>query len=120
MRFVVHRTSTCFDESNPPCDNAAIATIERWDCRTFKTEAEHDARFPIGPWRSHGTNHGVWSGGIKRQMDDAKAWTIDIDSLDDLVQFVAVNGKIVLSEADCDTHGESALPEIEIYDDYRE
>jgi len=48
-------------------------------------------------------------------------WTIDIDTLEELMAFVKAHDSIVLSDA-VTLYGtdEKSLPFIEIYDDYRE
>lgn len=43
-------------------------------------------------------------------------WQIEINSLDELCEFINKNGAIVLSPQ----HSSNGLYEIEIYDDYRE
>jgi hypothetical protein len=43
-----------------------------------------------------------------------KIWMIDIENLNDLLSFAKEHGSIVFSNDDGD------LPEVEIYDDYRE
>lgn len=47
MRFLISRTSMY---SKQPCDRAYKAEEKTWDLRTFKSEEEHDTRFPDEPW----------------------------------------------------------------------
>jgi len=113
MKFLVGRTSLAFHENNKPCEGAYYDSYIHIDERTVDDPAK------IGPtigrsewWYSRGTNHRIEDGHIKRDVED-KRWFVDIDSLEDLLDFVSRNSRsIVLSTFD--------FPEIEIYDDYRE
>jgi len=120
MRFIVTRTSTWSD--NRPCDEAVPVTLEWWDCRTFKTEQEHDNRLALtdGPWRSKGSEHGAWEEGIRRRLDDRQAWAVDLPDLAALMAFAAKHGQLVIEGPRPHEHGDTALPSIEIYDGYRE
>ena len=62
----------------------------------------------------YGDNKPV-EGSFKSQCGD---WLIEIKTLDDLIDFVKDNGCIVVS--DYSNIDENSIPEIEIYDDYRE
>ena len=114
MKFLVTRTSL-YSADTPPCPGAVLELLPSWDVRTFKTPAEHDARFPAEPWLKYGTEHTTWSGGIRRRLEDRAVWTIDIPNL---LAFVAEHGHCILEAANPDTG--KLLPSIEIYDDYRE
>jgi hypothetical protein len=121
MLFQVERTSRRLDDGKP-CPEAREDTIERWDRRTFKSPEEHDERFPHQPWYSKGTDHQIVYGprggaqGIKRRMEDARAWYVEIGSLEALMTFRAKHGEVILKTSDEDER----TPTLEIYDDYRE
>ena len=115
MKFRVERTSDWNDETQP-CPEAVSEMVPFWDCRTFKSPAEHDARLPGDPWLSRGSEHRFTYGprggvvGIERRLEDIKLWFITIDTLEELIAFSDKYGALVV-----DTE-----PSIEIYDGYRE
>lgn len=117
MEFEVTRTS--IHDHARPCPEAEERMVEQWDERTFKSPEEHDARFPSNPWLSRGRDHQLVHGprggvvGIRRRVDDRKAWFVEIESIDGLLAFMDKHGAVVLSR-------DGTWPELEIYDDYRE
>ena len=66
-----------------------------------------------GLWREEGNEHQILPNGhIRRRLADREVWVVEIETLDDLVEFSKKYGELVLNFKDC--------LEIEIYDDYRE
>lgn len=114
MRFTVTRTSQ-YGHETPPCEWAERQLVPYVDRRGFASEEEHDARFPAEPWRSRGVSHRLWEKGDERGIErvvQMEAWTIEIDTLDELIAFADAHGEIIVGAGD--------PPSIEIYDDYRE
>lgn len=109
----VERTSV-WDNKIAPCEEATRRPYTRVDERTFKTFAEHDAKWPR-PWESEGHNHRVTETGIARDFDDTD-WFVDFETADDLLAFLdkydqCVVGRFMFNEE---------IREIEIYDTWRE
>ena len=115
MKLEVKRTSIWGDEK--PCENATQAMVPHYDTRSC-SESDYDNRVRIlshgsdaKRWSEYGTEHTVKPNGhIIRRVEDKKVWVIDINSIDDLFNFVDANGDCVISKD----------RSIEIYDDYRE
>ncbi len=118
MLYTIKRTSI-YDDKVSPCEKAFKAKHEYWHTRTC-TEDEFNKRFSDreGMWRSKGKNHSTLNDGqyITRQEKDAELWSIEINSIEELMAFVAHNGEIIIKPEGYNTKS----PEIEIYDDYRE
>lgn len=117
MKFEVKRTSGWYNSQIPPCDNSKTEIVPSWDIRSL-TEEEYNARLAKreGNWRSRGHSHTVIEGGIARVLGSQQVWTIEINDLGQLMEFSENYGTILISAGN--ELGE--LPEIEIYDDYRE
>ena len=111
MRFVVTRASLWMDDS--PCEGGVLRDVvnyERWCIPTFEKFKElHQEEFT-----AMGFDHKKTKDGIQRSLP-LKKWTCDIDSLEDLMEFVDRNGEIVIRP-----QWQYDLPEIIIYDDYIE
>lgn len=125
MRFAVKRTISSYDDDAGPCPGAVKGTLPYWDCRTFKSPEEHDAKLKRRDgegWFDRGTEHQITYGprggvhGIKRRTEDVTAWFIEIDSIEALMAFYEEHGDLVLTES----FGNNGQPCIEIYDGYRE
>jgi len=111
MKFKVSRTST-YD--GQPCDEAYQSYIEYWHIRSC-TESEFNERFSAreGMWMAKGKNHHITKEGyISRQEEDRRVWCVDLNGLDDVLAFAEKYGSIII--------GTGVIPEVEIYDDYRE
>lgn len=113
MEFEVTRTSS---RSNvQPCKGAVQKDCIRTDVRTFKSPEDFQKRLNQD-WFADGDNHRkLKGGGIARDLP-TKAWFIEVNSLDDLMQMYHKLGDLVIRESWRRT-GEAC---IEIYDDYRE
>lgn len=116
MLFSINRTSA-FDDK--PCDESFLAKHEKWHTRTC-TEDEFNERYSNreGVWRSKGKNHTTLNDGrwVTRQEEDVELWSINIDTLEQLIELVNKYGDVILKQEGYSTK----TPEIEIYDDYRE
>lgn len=118
MIFQVVRTSNWGDEK--PFEDCIPIKLTRVETRTFRTPEEFDNKFGDreGKWLDCGTNHRVDARGyITRDRELVDEWGIEINSLEELINFknaVGVNLVIQTSWIDNKT------PCIEIYDDYRE
>jgi hypothetical protein len=63
----------------------------------------------------YGDNDIPCNGAFQKCFGHYKCWVIEINSLEELHEFIDENGPIVISKGNVD-----GLHEIEIYDDYRE
>ncbi len=116
MLFTINRTSTYNDDK--PCDEAFKSMHEFWHTRTVNEE-DFNAKFSHneGLWRSKGKNHTTTSEGwVTRQEDDVELWTIQIQSLPELMNLIKKHGRVIVTEQGYNTK----TPNIEIYDDWRE
>ncbi len=124
MKFIIRRTSL-YDDGVSPYPGAIQEQVPRYDIRTC-TE-EHFNQYIAGivgrmttprlKWRDFGTEHTVLPNGhIKRRMPkDETVWTIELNSLEELISLEKEVGKLVIShDAYINMHS------IEIYDTYRE
>lgn len=118
MLFQVTRTSAWHEEYKPH-EKCIPITLTRVDRRKFRTPEEHDEKIGAiyGNWFSLGSNHRITEDGIARDMEKRQAWAIEINSLEELMNFKdEVGCELVITTSYID--GE--FPQIEIYDDYRE
>ena len=117
MIFQVTRTSVWEEK---PWDNCIPIQLTRVETRTLHTPEEFDMRFGKreGKWLEKGTNHRINARGyITRDMELVDKWGIEINSLEELMDFQeAVGAELVLNTSWIDNE----TPCIEIYDDYRE
>jgi hypothetical protein len=114
MKFRITRTSgSCVDEAKP-YKKAVKGTYLYTHTRTV-SEEEFNRKFADreGLWRSKGINHRVDSRGYIQREDERDGFLIEINSLEELVAFIDEVGEIIISK-------DNPMPEIEIYDDYRE
>lgn len=114
MRFLITRTSEWGD--GKPCEEAYAAPAIFVDRRTVPTIKEAKKRFWFKNWYEGGTNHREENGMIACDRPPRNKWFVEIDNLDDLVEFIHKHGRVVISS---DSHYKDEA-EIEIYDDYRE
>jgi hypothetical protein len=114
MIFIVSRTST----QNKPCKEAIKRKFEHWDTRTY-SEKEFNKKFSQreGIWKSKGKNHKIDNDGyITRQEEDRELWSIEINSFDELMQFIKRYESIIIQKYSFNEEDY----EIEIYDSWRE
>lgn len=114
MKFIVSRTSMYGDDK--PCDEASKMTYTRIDMRG----ADDPSKIPAykensSLWYDEGTNHRIVKGKIMRDFEET-GWFIEINSLEELLEFQKKYGDLVLQHS----MWNEEIPEIEIYDYYRE
>ena len=118
MIFQVVRTSNRDDKK--PFKDCIPIKLTRVETRTLRTPEEFDNKFGDreGKWLNRGTNHRVDARGyITRDRGFQDAWGIEINSIEELIDFQeAVGEGLVLNTSWID----NKTPCIEIYDDYRE
>ena len=101
MIYIVERGSTKHDRNNPPpCANAkkkifeitqelkperSVQEYDKWVYKSWKGEG------PAPTWRREGRNHRVENGDEKRDID-VELWTIEINSIEELTEFVKTEG----------------------------
>ena len=118
MKFIVSRTSQ-WDDENPPCEEAKRDSVVLVETRALYTPEEFDKKFAQreGKWLSVGTNHRVNEKGyITRNNGTIDVWLLELNNLEELVEFVDKYGEIVIGT---DWRNKD-YKSIEIYDDYRE
>lgn len=119
MKFIIMRTSEWGDSS--PCAEAKEDQVVGIETRTFRTPEEFDKRFAAreGAWLSVGTNHRIGRDGyICRDRDMMNVWTIEVNSIEELVALSRKYGEIIVADHYLSSNDE--YPTLEIYDDYRE
>ena len=111
MIFKIRRTSR-WDDENPSIDGAVKRQFENWQIRSLSEDAFNE-KFGEreGLWRSKGKNHKHDERGYcMRQMKDVMFWSIEINTLEELMKIAKeCLHPIILSD-----------DSLEIYDDYRE
>ncbi|MCK5216587.1 MAG: hypothetical protein KAJ93_02300 [Methanosarcinales archaeon] len=105
MKFEVWRVSTYGDDSKP-CDEAIQECTTRTQQKIFESTDEFNDDLSVELWYKTGFNHRLIDGKIARDYNKW-IWTVEINSLDELIEFIKRNGEIVMVE---DT--------IAIHDDY--
>lgn len=118
MKFTVSRASVWHDE-DIRCEEAKRDSIVRVETRTCLSPEEFDERFAKqeGKWLSIGSNHRVdEKGWITRDNGMIDVWSVEIDTLDELMEFCEKYGDIVIRNCTWN----KAYKEILIYDDYIE
>lgn len=114
MKFSVTRTS-CYNDKKP-CEGAKKEKCLHVDERTVKSPKMLSRVMTEEDWYGTGKNHRVENGHIMRDMDTT-AWFIELNTLEELLEFTKKHGQCIISESDWSVKD---CPSIEIYDDYRE
>lgn len=118
MKFTVRRASN-WNDKNILVDEAKRDSIVRVETRTLHSPEEFDEKFSNreGKWLSVGENHRLDENGwITRDNGMIDVWSIEINSLDELIKFCDKYGKVVINNC----MWNKAYKEILIYDDYIE
>lgn len=118
MKFIVSRASA-WDNEYGPCEESKKEKIVYVDTRTFHTPEEYDykIRDPRGKWFSVGTNHRVNKHGyIQRDMEMMEVWTIELNTLEKVMEFCDKYGDIIIGDYMLNDEYKHIL----IYDDYIE
>lgn len=119
MKFIISRTSERGDSS--PCAEAKKGKIVRIETRPLHSPEEFDKKLAKreGSWLSVGTNHRIGKNDyICRNREMMDVWTIEINSIEELVALSRKYGEIIITDHYLDINDE--YPTLEIYDDYRE
>jgi hypothetical protein len=109
MRYIITRASQF--EKSPHPDAIKVVGHTYKDARTFKTKEEWLAKFPEDAVNA--LQWGVAKNGNPFRIVASIQIYYEIE-ISDLIEFVRNNGPVVL------TVNDDNMPEIEIYDDYRE
>lgn len=114
MLFVVSRTSGC---DNAPCQGATLRKIVNVESYNFRTPEEYNKKWGRN-WLAEGSNHRIDErGNITRNNGLVNVWTIEINSLDELIRFCEKYDNIIIKKHH---RNNPDYKEIEIYDDWRE
>lgn len=113
MKFQIKRTSIWDDVK--PCDEAIEDKLVSVDVRSVSSPDKLSCMTPE-KWYSEGTNHRTINGNIARDLDKRDCYTININTLKDLMELQNKYGDLVIGTSYIDR----ITPSIEIYDDYRE
>lgn len=112
MKFIISRTSVYGEDVAPHPKAYKKLSLYR-DERGFDSPYKIPAfKGTEGDWYEKGINHRVENGHIVRDFPE-EFWFINIDSLQELLDFVDDNGEVILGQRNYHYS-------IEIYDDYRE
>ena len=119
MKFIITRTSERGNSS--PCAEAKKEQVVKIETRTLHSPEEFDKKFADreGNWLSVGTNHRIGKNGyICRDREMMDVWTIEVNSIEELVALSRKYGEIIVADHYWSSSDE--YPTLEIYDDYRE
>lgn len=108
--YKINKASDYNSSKGAPTEGAVQKYFPYYDIRKFKTFAEFDYKFRE-PFLAHGSEHKELpnGGGISRRLADELLWCIEINTLEELQNLIAREGRIVMEE-----------DSITIYDDYLE
>lgn len=114
MKFIVERTSTW--GNGKPCALVKKETLLCIDERVVNDPLKITSMGTSdGWWYNKGKNHRVEHGHIKRDFD-WDVWTIELNTLEELLQFRKDYGRIVIEPHPFNP----GYLRLEIYDDWRE
>lgn len=117
MEFGIDRAS---DRSNKPCEGALKKKYDYVDRRIFRTFEEFDSKPHLtrnGKFTSEGINHKQTKDGIERTFpDDCEGWFIEINTLEELLEFEKEHGDLIIGRNWRNHH----IMQITIYDGYIE
>lgn len=112
MKFVIDRTSRSSLSNEKPCEEAVECMYDRTDERIVGSPFEMRNADGGNHWYERGFNHRVDDGHIKRDIKET-GYEIEINSLDELKDFISKYGSIIIEKEDNYMY-------LEIYDGYRE
>ena len=115
MKFIIDKASNWLGEDKP-CENAKRETLARLDvcyCKSFEEYADRTNK----SWLDKGYDHMELGDKITRKISE-KCWTIEFNTIEELMEFVEQEDRIVVygKYYDCEPN----LNKILIYDDYIE
>lgn len=105
-----------------PYEKCFEMTLTYVDERAFKSPEEFDKTvkgyFGQKKWFEKGKNHRILENGhIARDLRDVKTWGIELNTLEELMEFQKnVNNEVILGTS----FEDKKTPCLEIYNDYRE
>lgn len=117
MKLLITRSS-CWDDTGPKVKGAKRDLYTYVDFRTAKSLAEGKKHFWYEDWYNSGTNHRAERGMIAcDRYERVPRWTIEADSLEDILKLVTRYGKIIISHQ---YEIKEVEWKVEIYDSYQE
>lgn len=120
MIFEVTRTSNNYNlKRNIPHEKCIPIKLKLVDRRKFLTPELYDKNKPSNckKWFDEGTNHRTEDGCILRDIGEKETWGMEINSLEELLNFInEIGEEVIISKSYIDYR----TPCLEIYDDYRE
>ena len=119
MKFLISRSSMFINKK--PCEEAKKEMYDKIEIRALSSFEEFDTKFGDieGKWLSKGIKHRVREedGFIERTIPNGvKGYFLEINTLDELINFRNKYGDIIITK----NYLNKDIPEIEIYDTYRE
>ena len=114
MLFEVERASIS-DGDLKPCKEAKKRSILHIDYRVSVSPEAFTAKTKED-WFASGTNHKVTATGIQRDMGYYDKWTVELDSLEQLITMKNKYGDLIIGNS----WFNNDIPRITIYDDYIE
>jgi hypothetical protein len=111
MKYICKRTS---EYGQRPCDEATPEVVTMYDCRTAPREemAKNHPRYDFSEYENFTFFDG--RAGCRKKMQE-DAYTIEIDNLEQLMDFIKKYGDVVIIKEE-----QYDFPIIEIYDTWRE
>lgn len=98
MLFVISGTRVSLTESKSPCSEAKEYELTPLDYRDVKTLEEAKGKIWYKDWIAEGENHREENGMIVcDKKAKTKQWVIEINSLDELLDFQSKYGDIIIS-----------------------
>jgi len=97
MKFEIRKSSNWHEK---PCDEAMEETRPNLDVRRVDSPYRiwHTEEEVQKEWYQHGTNHRSENGRILRNLPDTMYWTIEFQSLEELMAFQETYGEILISD----------------------
>lgn len=97
MKFIVSRKRVSVTENKKPCDEAGEEELTALDYRTVKTLEQAKGKIWYKSWFEGGENHREEGGIIVcDKKEKVKAWVVEINTLEELVEFQSRHGAIVI------------------------
>lgn len=115
MKYIVERASTFFHEEKQPCKEAHLEQILHTDERTIDDPMKNPHIGKSWYEEEDYFNHRVENGHIKRDYW-RNEWVIEINTLEELMQFINSYGNIIVEKKDYS----APMPKIVIYDSWVE
>lgn len=100
MKFIVNRTTVSLTGSKSPCEEAREEELTPLDYRTVRTLEEAKKKIWYKDWLEGGVDHREEAGMVvcDRKVKE-KQWVVDLNSLEELIDFQEKYGEIVISDS---------------------